>query len=102
MPSVAIPVAPAQPCASSTRAADYKLARACKADATRQCGGQQQAGDETVFRCLVAGIGSLGDACAAEVARAARTGLDFYQPVSKAAGGWVVWVGGWVMLIGDC
>ncbi len=35
-----------------------------------------------VFRCLVNNIGSLGNGCAAEVARGAYTGLTFWSFVS--------------------
>ena len=37
-----------------------------------------------MFRCLVNNIGSLGNGCAAEVARGAYTGLTFWSFVSES------------------
>ena len=65
--------------------ADFQLRQACKTDARSVCGAKTQTTadmlDGMAFRCLVDNVGSLGDACAAELARAARTGLAFYAPV---------------------
>lgn len=68
---------------------DYQLARACEDEAARLCGAARgAAGDASVFRCLVGVLqggsssGGLSGGCAAEVARTARTGLDFYEQAS--------------------
>lgn len=71
--------------------------RECRADAHAHCAAQiatvadAEAGKDLsglVFRCLAdtAYAHGLSDACAAEVTRAARTGLSFYTPVSVSVG----------------
>ena len=79
-------VGPAHLPPTSHQPTDYQLARACEDEAARLCGAARgAAGDASVFACLVGSVGGggLSGACAAEVVRTARTGLDFYELVGR-------------------